>query len=177
MNANLTRPALLFLAAATFATGCEDRNPMDDLIDPIEICDATFGSLTKNSPRGYPVNQYTAEEQVVVLVWHYTGVIENSGFGGVIGRSIPGDPDFSLLRNAFRQLGATELDTLLDKGFAVFDPDQIENVDYRRQVWEELSEEKVHHLNVAFFKVTDSVVPELLAEFICKQRSEGRLPK
>jgi hypothetical protein len=71
------------------------------------VCDEVFGAIADSQPNHYPLSNYPTAQRVVVAVWHFAGIIENSGFHGLLERDIPGDSKFELLQSAFEALGPT----------------------------------------------------------------------
>ena len=52
--------------------------------------------------------------QIVVLITHAQGIIDNGGFRYFFEDDIPGNPKYSVLSDAYRQIGAAKAGDLLD---------------------------------------------------------------
>ena len=112
--------------------------------DPFDLCDAVFGVLTDPKPNSFPISGYEQPGRTVVAVWHFTGVIENSGLGGLIGRDVVGDSDFSHLIECFDRIQVTDaVSAIRDAVDLVRLPDgTVPDFQRRRDHWEGLAEEK-----------------------------------
>lgn len=141
------------------------------------LCNDEFVRITDPHPNGSPVTIYSESEQTVVMVWHFTGIIDNAGIGGLFGRDIPGDPDFMLLRNAFGRIDCKPAEQALTHAFAVF-PGGVAptDVDVRREILEQLSEEKEHELSSEFWDASERLIPHALARYIERMQEAGDLP-
>jgi hypothetical protein len=136
-----------------------------------------FGMVTDGRPDGFKVSDYSTAEQTVALVWHFTGVIDNAGIGGLFGRDIPGDPDFMLLRNAFGRIDCQPAERALTHAFAVF-PGGVAPTDgdVRREILEQLSAEREHELSSEFWGASERRIPHALARYIERMQEAGDLP-
>ena len=74
-----------------------------------QLCDDVFGRLTDDKPKRFDFSMLPDVHRVVVLVWHFTGIIDNSGFEGLLSRTVVGDPNLALLRSAFDSIGRSDL--------------------------------------------------------------------
>jgi len=66
------------------------------------------------------VSEISAEERVVFLVWHASGIIDNGGFRYLFEGDFKGDPDFALTAEAFRATGCKEAAEAVLQTLAMF---------------------------------------------------------
>ncbi len=134
-------------------------NSTTDLDDDFRLCEEEFSRVTENKPKHFPVSKYSQRDRVIVLVWHFAGIIENSGFAGVLGRDSPGDPDFKLLGKAFSTIGCGELIGNVANQFpdSAIPSNRLDRVKY----WDTIDESVRVGLNKAFWDAEDEITRKL----------------
>ena len=131
-----------------------------DSFPEFDLCDQTFGRITDAKPRQFPLSHHTQPERTVVAVWHFTGVIENSGLGGLISRNVVGDPDFSLVIECFDRINTKPAVDAVRSAVAHIRSQDGSVPDYRkrRERWDTVAESERDRLDRQFFSASDSIV-------------------
>ena len=85
---------------------------MDNLSD-FELCNKTWKVISNKYGTSPSATDFTKFEQVVVLVWTVTGIIENGGFRYLFESELNGDRDFRLSMQAFNLIGCDEISKII----------------------------------------------------------------
>lgn len=134
-----------------------------DTSPEFDRCEHVFGLITDPKPRQFPLSHYAQPERTVVAVWHFTGIIENSGLGGFLSRDVIGDPDFSLVIDCFDRIGTTvALDAVRTAVSHIQLPDgSVPDYRKRRELWDAVPEAERDRLDIQFFRAFDAIVAAL----------------
>jgi hypothetical protein len=142
-----------------------------------KLCNDVFLSIVENRPSHFSANDFPTAERIVVLVWHFTGIIDNAGFGGLFGRDIPGDSDYRHFCDAFAVIDCEPAETAIANACAVFpNGEPPVDVDERRRIWEGLAPDKDRELSMAFWDASEEQVAQSLAKYIRRKQKAGELP-
>ena len=128
-----------------------------------DLCDHVFGLITDPKPRHFPISEYPQPERTVVAVWHFTGIIENSGLGGLLSRDVVGDPGFSLVVDCFERIDTTlAFDAVRTAVEHVRSRDAgVTTAQKRRELWDALPETERDRLDSQFFRASDAILVAL----------------
>lgn len=134
-----------------------------DTSSEFDLCDQTFGRITDSKPSQFPLSEHAQPDRTVVAVWHFTGVIENSGLGGLIGRNILGDPDFSLVIECFDRIKTQAAADAVRSAVAHtrLRDGSVPDHRTRRIRWDAVAESERDRLDRQFFRASDSIVVAL----------------
>ncbi len=97
--------------------------PFLTLLAEASDCDLVDGTFHKIGERyGHWINatQYSPDEQVIMLVWHSSAVIDNGGFEYLFAGEFDGDPDFRLTAEAYKTAGLLRGYEAFQEAFALF---------------------------------------------------------
>jgi len=78
-----------------------------------DICNDEWKRIVSNYHDKISALDLTGYEQIVMLVWLVTGIVENGGFNYLFESDLPGDEDLSLTVGAFYAIGCTEVGSLI----------------------------------------------------------------
>jgi hypothetical protein len=70
-----------------------------------DLVNGTFVKIGDRYGHWVDASQYTAEERVIMLVWHSSGIIDNGGFEYLFSGDFDGDPEFRITADAYRIAG------------------------------------------------------------------------
>src|SRR5690348_2208446 len=101
--------SVLVFAFATFLMGCGRSERIEKVLatkDDFELCDKLFVRLTDHYGKDFDISKCKEKDQVVILVWHASGIIDNGGFQYLFEGDFKGDPDFKRTADAFQIIGA-----------------------------------------------------------------------
>ena len=88
--------------------------------DDDDLVDNTFVKIGERYGHWINVTQYTPEEQVVVLVWHTSGIIDNGGFEYLFAGEFFSDPDYHITAEAYQTAGLLRSYESFQEAFALF---------------------------------------------------------
>jgi len=66
------------------------------------------------------ISRFPLPRQVFITIYSAQCVIDNGGFGYFFERDWPGQPPYSRFSDAYREIGATDVAELIDRGASLF---------------------------------------------------------
>lgn len=88
--------------------------------DDFNLCDGLHSRILEYHGDDIDASAISAEERVVLLVWHVSGIIGNGGFRYLFEGNLKGDPHFALTAEAFRATGCQSAADAVRKTLAIF---------------------------------------------------------
>jgi hypothetical protein len=85
-----------------------------------DLVDGTFHKIGERFGHWIDATQYSPDEQVIMLVWHSSAVIDNGGFEYLFAVEFDGDPDFHLTAEAYKTAGLLRGYEAFQQAFALF---------------------------------------------------------
>ena len=85
-----------------------------------DLVNGTFYKIGERYGHWVDATQYSAEEQVIMLVWHSSGIIDNGGFEYLFAGEFPGDPDYHITAEAYKTAGLLRAYEAFQEAFALF---------------------------------------------------------
>ncbi|HEX4147190.1 MAG TPA: DUF4375 domain-containing protein [Pirellulales bacterium] len=85
-----------------------------------DLVDGTFHKIGERYGHWIDATQYSPDEQVIMLVWHSSAVIDNGGFEYLFAVEFDGDPDFHLTAEAYKTAGLLRGYEAFQEAFALF---------------------------------------------------------
>jgi hypothetical protein len=150
-------------------------NDLDKLLntsDDFMLCDELFKRIVRHHGEDLDVSNCKEKEQIVLLVYHATGIIENGGFQFLFEGEFKGDPYFAKTAAAFKQINAEKCAVATEEALKLFPnskpPTDIEK---RLRIYQSVNESKREAIDRKFFSQSQEVTT-LLAKFIRENRAE-----
>ena len=85
-----------------------------------DLVNGTFSKIGERYGHWVDATQYTPDEQVIMLVWHSSGIIGNGGFEYLFAGEFPGDPDYHITAEAYKTAGLLRAYEAFQEAFALF---------------------------------------------------------
>jgi hypothetical protein len=157
--------ALLFLI---FGCGGNSVN-IDKLLateDDFELCNQLFLRLVKQYGDDFDVSKCKEKDQVVCLVWHASGIIDNGGFQYLFEGTFKGDPDFAKTAAAFTTIKARKCaEAVRDARMLFPDSKPPADVAQRLRAYQSVDAAKRDAIDAKFFSESKDI-RKYLAQFI-----------
>lgn len=132
---------------------------MSDLSD-FELCNCSWKRIVENHGNNPTAKDFNEYEQVIVMVWTLTGIIENGGFRYLFESELPGDIDFILSMKALGIIGCNEAEKILSEII-----DRLQKVGDSRvsnsKKYEEISEDEQNRFDSRFWAEIDNINKQL----------------
>lgn len=145
--------------------------------DDFELCDQLFLRLVDRYGEDFDVSKCQEKEQVVVLVWHASGIIDNGGFQYLFEGNFKGDPHFAKTAAAFKTIKAAKCAEAAQEALKLF-PDSKPPTDIakRLKLYESVSAAKREAIDAKFFSQSKDI-RTILANYIRENREEFKYLK
>jgi hypothetical protein len=135
-----------------------------------EFCNDVF-LLYSDINNSIDVARMSEHERVIVLAWHFGGIIDNGGFGYLYSANIRGDPHYRYTANAFKTLGCNHIVTAFEESFRWF-PDNTppSDVHLRRHHLALVEEDEEGRVSCMFFEQS-SQLEDFMEKYIRTHRA------
>ncbi len=90
-----------------------------------DLVNGTFVRIGDRYGHRIAASQYTAEERVIMLVWHSSGIIDNGGFEYLFSGDFEDDPEFRITAEAYNTAGLARGYEAFKEAFTLFPNGQI----------------------------------------------------
>lgn len=107
-----------------------------------DLCSKLFDFMLKHYGERLRVSECKEKDQVVILVCHASGIIENGGFQYLFEGNFKGDPDFARTAAAYRTIKATKCADAFMQALALF-PGSRPPIDVEKRL--NLYQNGLHH--------------------------------
>jgi len=142
--------------------------------DDFELCDNIYSFIVEKYNNNFDIKSCEPHEQVVVLVWHASGIIGNGGFEYLFEGEFQGDPYFELTIDAFQKISVNKAVTAFNKAFQYFPNNKPpKSISKRMDLYQNVPESERDKINSEFWSVCNPRSDELeskLAAFIRQNR-------
>lgn len=166
----------LFLAALS-STGCSRAMSSDvekvlKTEDDFELCDGLFKFMLKHYGQDFDVSKCKEQDQVVILVWHASGIIDNGGFQYLFEGDFKGDAGFAKTAGAYKTVKAAKCAEAVEEALALF-PGSMPPLDIekRLKVYQAVNAAKRQEIDNRFFGESKEI-KTLLAKYIRENSDE-----
>ena len=85
-----------------------------------DLVNGTFHKIGERFGHWVDATQYSPDEQVIMLVWHSSGIIDNGGFEYLFAGEFPGDPDYHITAEAYKTAELWRGYEAFQEAFALF---------------------------------------------------------
>jgi hypothetical protein len=134
----------------------------NDIDSNFSLCSKTCKKITKKYGAHNSALDYPEAERVVALVWTVAGIVENGGFRYLFGSVLPGDGNYAITINAFKQIGCLNVAETIDKAVHIFPNGEPHIDDHDRVTWfEQQPEQTRNQLDTAFWNELDNITLSL----------------
>jgi hypothetical protein len=136
----------------------DSKTPFKTLLaeaNDFDLVNSTFVKIGDRYGHWVDASRYTAEERVILLVWHSSGIIDNGGFEYLFEGDFDGDPEFRITAEAYKTVGLTRGYEAFQDAFKLFPNGKVPHD----------SEERIRQ-----YKMADESVRE---EINCKHWKDG----
>jgi hypothetical protein len=143
-----------------------------DTEDDFELCNELFKRVDKQHGNDLDVSKYNDAEQVVILVWHSLGIIDNGGIQYLFEGTFKGDPYFVRTAKAFWSIKADVCAEAIETALKKF-PDSKPPSDIQRRltIYQAVNTKERQAIDWQFFSESKQV-RHLLAKYIREHRAE-----
>jgi hypothetical protein len=136
--------------------GCQGNSVKIDKIlatkDDFELCDQLCLRLVDHYGNDFDVSKCKENDQVVVLVWHASGIIDNGGFQYLFEGNFKGDPYFAKTAAAFKTIEAKKCAEAVNDALKLFpDSKPPTNVPQRLRAYQSVAASKRDAIDSTFF--------------------------
>lgn len=140
--------------------------------DDFELCDKLFLRLVERYGNDFDVSKCKEKDQVVLLVWHASGIIDNGGFQYLFEGNFKGDPHFAKTAAAFKTIKATKCAEAIEEALRLF-PDSKPPTDTtkRLQIYQAVNSARREAIDRKFFSESNEL-RTILAAYIRENREE-----
>ncbi len=163
------------ISMLSLLTGC-GRGRSDDLEkalklkDDAELCSSVFKLMIKHYGEDFDVSKCKENDQVVILTYHASGIIDNGGFQYLFEGDFKGDPYFERTVVAFKAIKADICAASAEDALKLFPnskpPAEIEK---RLAAYERSNKDKRMSIDAKFFSQSQDI-NKLLAKYIRDNR-------
>ncbi len=169
-------PFLIFFGVTCVMTGCGGRSVnIEKLLntqDDFELCDQLFVRLTEHYGKDFDISKCKEKDQVVILVWHATGIIDNGGFQYLFEGNFKGDPHYARTADAFKTIQAKKCAEAVREALGLFPnskpPDEVEP---RLKAFQQIGAAKRESIDTKFFSESKEIRTHL-ARYIRDNRAD-----
>jgi hypothetical protein len=133
-----------------------------------DLVNGTFHKIGERYHHWVDATQYSAEERVIMLVWHSSGIIGNGGFEYLFAGEFPGDPDYRITAEAYQTAGLLRGYEAFQEAFALFPGGKVPHDRTERdQLYQAANHSARYRLNRKLWQDEyDATCEKRLAEFI-----------
>lgn len=136
-----------------------------------ELCNGTWRKIAdkyNNEPIATDFNDF---ERIIMLIWTVTGIIENGGFQYLFESEIPGDNNYLLTIDAFKEIGCLGCVEIIKEALSIFPHCKIPtDSDVRLRIYNSEPQEHRDSMDTRFWNEIPNITKSL-AEYI-KEKQE-----
>ncbi|HEV3437464.1 MAG TPA: DUF4375 domain-containing protein [Gemmata sp.] len=140
--------------------------------DDSKLCSELFELILKHYNEDFDLSGCKEEDQVIILIWHASGIIDNGGFQYLFEGDFKGDPGFAKTLAAYKAIKATKCAEAIEEALALFPGSKLPpNIEKRLKVYQTVSAAKRRVIDWKFFDESKDIAT-ILAKYIRDNHDE-----
>jgi hypothetical protein len=169
---SLHRPGMQIDAAVELVTMSADVEKVLDTENDFELCTQLFLRMIEHYGDNFDISKCKEKDQLVILVWHASGIIDNGGFQYLFEGSFKGYPYFAKTAAAFKTIKAARCAEAVDEALQLFpDSKPLEDINKRLRIYQAVPAEERGAIDMKFFSESRHM-RTILAKYIRENRTE-----
>ena len=126
--------------------------------DDNSLCDALFAALVAHYGGDLDISKCKQSDQVVLLAWNATGIIDNGGFQYLLESKFKGDPHFTRTAAAYKAIKADKCAAAFAEVLALFSESKPPaDIETRLKLYQSVSTAKRKAFDNKFFDQSKAI--------------------